>query len=418
MAARDVAGRTVGVTLLATLGSVFDALTAIVTSRVLGPDGRGLYAVSLTVAAAIGVTACLGVTTAARVALASSSSRLTMGEYLGMASFHVLGAGVLGVIGTVGMVVGVLHTGTWVLLAAAGAVAAGISSSAFVFDGMHGIGRHQWATASNLAGSFAAVLLSMALWQLNVGSPAAYLLALAVSMLVQTVMGLWLLRRDGASRLRYDRRTHRRLLRSGVPALPYLSSTFFMFRIDRYLVGVLAGVDVAGIYSVAATLSEASRQLPSALGQVLLFGRASGRVSARLERRARLVVTCAVVCAVIAIGAAADLIVRGLFGKDFAGAVQPLRILLVGEVFLSIWLIDSRLLVGSDRLARASATTLASAVVLVAGAVALIPRYQAEGAATASVLAYALAAASAKYLLRGTAGERDRDSIPGSRNGS
>lgn len=415
LAGGELAKHTIGAALLAVLGSAFDGLSAVVTSRALGPYGRGAFAVTLAVAAMVALTACLGITTAGRVALGSPSSRLTMNHYLAVAPLHTLAAAAIGFLAAAGMVVGVVHAGSWGLALAGSAVASGLTLSSFVFDGLHGIGKHRWATGSNVAGSFAALIASLALVSANVGSPAAYLLGLALSLAVQVAVALIVLRRATGWSLAYSSLEHRHLLRSGLPALPYLGSALATFRLDRYLVGALAGVGPAGVYSVAATVSEAARQLPNALGQVLLFGRASGKVSRHLERRARMLVVCAVAGALLLIGTTAEPIVHGLFGNDFAGAVGPLRILLVGELFIAAWLVDSRILIGGNRLGAASMTTILSMGVLFLGDAVLIPQYGIEGAATASVLAYATAWLAAACLLRSGAHDASNDHTEWSR---
>lgn len=408
LAAREVAGSTAGAALLGIVGSVFDGLTAILTSRVLGPEGRGVYAVTLTVAAFAAVTACLGVTTAARVLLASSPPRVTMGQYLGAAPLHVIGGAVTGLLVTAGLVLGVLRTGSWVLVVSGATVAAGLTMSAFVFDGLHAVGRHKRATGTNTIGSLVALVGSAVLAAAGQNAASGYLLALSLSLVVQVVVGVAFLYRAVDPFSKYSWKAHRLLLRSGISALPYLSSTLVTFRLDRYLVASLASVGSAGIYSVAATMAEAVRQLPNALGQVLLFGQASGRISFRLERRARASMIAMVSITMLVIGVTAEPLVRGLFGSEFSAAVGPLRILLLGEVFMAVWLLDSRLLIGAGRLGSASATTMLSAGILLVGDLILIPLFGIEGAATASALAYASAMGAAIYMLA-----VDRDSARG-----
>lgn len=397
---QDVARRTVGPAVLAFAGSALDGVTAVVTSRVLGPEGRGLFAIALTLSALVAVVACLGVTTAARVGLVTNPPRLTLGEYLGAAPVHTVAGGAAGFLTVAALVLGVLHTGTWPLAAAGGLVAAGLTASTFVIDGLHARGRHAWATGTNSAGSLLALALTLGLAASGSTSVPAYLLALAGSLLVQSAVGLVALGRDGRLSLTYRRSAHAGLVRAGLPALPYLSATLVTSRLDRYLVGALGGVAAAGVYSVAATASEVCRPLPTALGQVLLYGRASGRIPRHLERRARTLVTCMIVATLVLVGLVAEPLVRGLFGTDFLGAVWPLRILLLGEVFISVWLVDSRILIGSGRMGAASATTVLSSVVLVVGDLILVPPFGIEGAAVASVVAYAAAAGGAAWLLR------------------
>lgn len=399
---REVASSTAVAALLGFGGAALDGVTAVVTSRMLGPAGRGLYAVTLTVAAVVAVTACLGVTTAARVAIACSPPRVTMGQYLSIAPVHAAAGAIAGALATAGLVVGVLGTGSLGLVAASGALVVGMILSSFVFDGLHALGHHRWATGTNAAGSLAALASSLAMVAADVATPTGFLLALTVALAIQVAVGLVFLRRFAILTAGYDRAAHRALLHSGLPGLPYLSSTLITFRLDRYLVASLAGLSAAGVYSVAATFAEALRQVPNALGQILAFGRTSGRIPRQLERRARALVVVATAAGLLVLGAAADPLLKRLVGVEFAAAVVPLRILLVGEVFIAIWLLDSRLLLGSGRLGAASATTMISMVVLVVGDLLLVPLFGIGGAAAASVIAYAAAMVAALVLLRST----------------
>lgn len=397
LGARTLVGRGSGVVGFSLASAVLDSATAVVSARALGVAGRGLFAVALTVVGLASAVSSFGVPTVGRVRLTGGD--LTLGRYLSVVPVHAVAGAVLAALSTQGLVVAGLSQGGWSLSLVSGLVALFTVSSAFIFDGLNAFGRHQRVAASNTAGSAVALVGGLGLAATG-PSPAAYLAALALSQAVQTAVAFRWLRAAGAGALSYSGRAHMALARSGAAAMPYQVSTLATFRLDRYIVAAFTGVVGAGLYSVAATLSEATRMLPLAFGQVLLFGRSSGQVSAATERKVRRLVLAVTWSALALLAVVAPLAVRTLFGASYLPAVTPLRILLLAEAMLAAWLIDTRLLIASRRFGAASTTTAISAMIVLAGNLALIPFFGLGGAAAASVLAYMAAALVARRMLR------------------
>jgi O-antigen/teichoic acid export membrane protein len=381
------------------VSTALDGLSAVVVARQLGSEGRGVYAIVLTLAGVAAALGCFGVPTAGRVRLASPDAPLDMAVFASAAPFHAVAGGVVSSALVYGLAVVAIDVGPGSLAFVAGALTCSMVLSTFGFEGLHGVGRQRSATAVNALGSTVMLAATLLLaWQGGYG-PAAYLLVFAGSQVVQVLAaGILLHRRRGLRPFRPV--LDRELLRAGLPAMPYQLSAIATFRLDRYIVGALAGVSAAGIYAVAATVSEMARMVPTAVGQVLLYGRSSSSVSAEDERRSRRIVLLLTWVILLVLGIAAPALVSTLFGPEFESAVGPLRILLVGEAFLAAWFIDNRLLVGSGRLGAASATTGIAAIVVIAADLALIPPFELTGAAVASVGGYATAWYSARRLLR------------------
>jgi O-antigen/teichoic acid export membrane protein len=89
-----------------------------------------------------------------------------------------------------------------------------------------------------------------------------------------------------------------------------------------------------------------------------------------------------------------------VFGQEFRSAVLPLLILLVAEVAIASFHLDSACLAGSARLRAAAGAALVGLTVVVLGDLLLIPRFGLQGAAWASVLAYSAMALRARRALR------------------
>jgi O-antigen/teichoic acid export membrane protein len=396
---RAILRQSVGILGLSTAASLLDGAAAVMASRQLGAESRGVYAVVLTLAGLTAAISCLGVPTSGRVRIARPEDAVRLPGYLAVVPVHVLAGGLLS--GLVTWLLGVvaLSAGSFALVIAGGALGGALVASTFRISALQGVGEQSQATGANAAGSLAMVVLTGGLVAIGNDDPAAYLWALAASRAVQAVLCTLLLRSHLSGRQRYRWDVHRLLLVSGAPSIPYQLTTIATFRIDRYFVGAFAGVTAAGIYSVAATLSEMARMVPTAVGQVLLYGRSSGTVSPRSERRSRRLVLWCAWTTLLGIGLAAPWLVDLLFGDEFADAVEPLRILLVAEAFLAAWLIDNRLLIGGGRLGAASVSTVVSSVVVIVGDLVLIPAFELTGAAAASVLGYAAAWWTARRLL-------------------
>jgi O-antigen/teichoic acid export membrane protein len=398
---RAVLRRAAGVLGFSVVVALLDGAAAVVASRDLGPSGRGVYAVVVTLAAGSAALASFGVPTTGRVRLSRADGSITLGGYLAMAIRHVA-AGTL-VAGLVSLLfaVSLLDVGGWNLAVIGGALGGGMVLSSFGFEAMHGLGRQSLATACNAFGSAMALVISLLLAiGIDDAPPSAYLLGLGGSIASQGLLAVGLARRIERSPLAYERFRHRRMLRDALPAMPFQLSTLATYRLDRYLVGLFAGVESAGVYSVASTLSEATRQLPISLGQVLLFGRSSGRVDRATEQRARRLVLGLAWAALVLIGVLAPWIVEVLFGSAFRSAVGPMRILLLAEVVLAMWSIDAGLLIGSSRFAAASKSTIVSGIVVVVANSVLIPPFGLPGAAFASVIAYTAAWLSIRPAVR------------------
>jgi len=107
---------------------------------------------------------------------------------------------------------------------------------------------------------------------------------------------------------------------------------FLTGRLDFFVVAWLAGSTGLGIYSVGVALAEIVSRLARELGTMLFPAFASGTlVNREAPAILRTTLGAAGVIAVV-LAAAADPLVRLLFGEDFRGAVPVFRVLLAGTV--------------------------------------------------------------------------------------
>jgi PST family polysaccharide transporter len=185
------------------------------------------------------------------------------------------------------------------------------------------------------------------------------------------------------------------LLLSGLAEVIYL-------RIDIVLLERLRGVEEAGIYAVAARLSEVWYMVPVALmGAVfpVLWQRRTDAAAYERSLQGSLDLLCglALLLAVLVQWLGAPL-VELLFGARFAASVPVLQIHIWAGVFVFMRALLSRWLLAEDLLRFSLVTHLAGALLNVALNLLLIPRYGAIGAAAATVASYAAAGWLALFM--------------------
>jgi len=178
------------------------------------------------------------------------------------------------------------------------------------------------------------------------------------------------------------------LLASGIAEVIYL-------RIDIVLLERLRGVEEAGIYAVAARLSEVWYMVPVALmGAVFpaLWSRRSDAAAYQRSLQGSLdaLFTVALALAVLLQFAGRPL-VHLLFGTAFSAATPVLQIHIWAGIFIFMRALLSRWLLAEDLLRFSLVTHVAGAVMNVALNLLLIPVYGAIGAAVATVISYASA---------------------------
>ena len=209
-------------------------------------------------------------------------------------------------------------------------------------------------------------------------------------------LSIWLsIRRIGIAGWARARRTAPRLLRYGLPAHVGSLADLPIRRFDTLMLGASRGATELGVYTAAVNGAEVMFYLPTAVSSVLLPAAASlDRQAARsLTRKVLMIVVAGTSAAAAVVVLGAPVLVRVLFGSEFADSVLPLQILALALVGTSIRIVLKSALLAQRRGGLSSAMTLATLVTIVALDLALIPRYGAVGAAAASAGAYWVGAA-------------------------
>jgi O-antigen/teichoic acid export membrane protein len=377
---------------------------AVVTARTLGPSGRGALVLYLLLASFVALLCAIGTNTAARYLLLREDprDRVTLGDFLGLSAVLSLVAVLVATAASVVLLpIAGLHitAGTALLV---GTFAGLLLLGGQVTDALHAFGRHVAASWCATGPAVAALLLTVVVAASSNASAQYFLGVLAVSVLGQVLLAFGLLHSHGPRVTRADGPAWGRLLRLGVPGVGLALGQSLTFRIDRYLVGVFLTPAAVGAYSVAATVPEILRLIPYSVSQIVFRQSAvDPSYSWRRYPRHRAAVVALVAGAAVVAGVSAPWVIPAVFGEEFRSAVAPLEILLVAELAISRFYMDSRCLTGVGLVRPAAVASVVGLVVVVVADVVLIPTAGLNGAAFASVLAYAAMAFLTSRTLAG-----------------
>lgn len=176
---------------------------------------------------------------------------------------------------------------------------------------------------------------------------------------------------------------------------------FLNYKMDLFLVNVLIGVSSTGIYSVAINLAGVCWFISYAMS-VSLFP----RVSAAVEDSRKLIAESARIClaltttAAVILAAGARPLISFFYGSAFAPAAEAVYFLLPGVVIFVYGRILANYFLGKGRPLINSAIGLASLTVNLSLNLLLIPRIGIRGAALATTIAYTVTSVVSYFVFR------------------
>ncbi len=242
------------------------------------------------------------------------------------------------------------------------------------------------------------------------GGVAAVALTYAASAAARLTLALWLLR----TRIRWpgvvlDAGTRRELRRA---SLPYATQDLFavgIARADAIVLSALTSKAIVGLYGAAYRLLEATLFISSALAGAFaamftyLDEDSDPPIRPVFERALKATLALLVPCGVV-LGVLAEPVLRAFFGAEFVAGADALRVLAGAAVMLGVARIASSLVVsrgGASRLVPWFGAALALNIVL---NFALVPPFDATGAATAMLVTQVLLAGGGLALAAGAIG--------------
>jgi O-antigen/teichoic acid export membrane protein len=360
------------------------AALGILTARILGTHGRGIYVTPMVNA---------GIVTAAFTGLSSATSYFLLRRNAGRT---VVRAGLVVALGFI-----VVAAGAVCILAAIGhalwAAAAAIISlpgpAALMIATGYATGTYRVRLCAVLGAASTAVTLVVMLFIFFVSgerNPSGAIVGwLIATNLVAVGVVVWMLRDSRRlpagtiSLTSYARYT----LRSGLVGLV----TLLNYRADVYLVAVLGTPAMLGMYTLAVSAAETLLTTTQVTAVVTAphVGGLEEREAAALAARAvrHNVLIAGLCCAGLAI--LAPFAVQLLYGSTFLPVVPALRVLLIGVFALSLG--SPMATYFTIRLGRPEVPLIlasSSAVICIVACIVLIPRIGLVGAALASTIAY------------------------------
>jgi len=227
------------------------------------------------------------------------------------------------------------------------------------------------------------------------------------------MLGWYVARRAGGFG-RPDARLAKRTLGFGLKSHAGRVMLLGNYRLDQWLLGAIGGSRELGLYSVAVAWAEALNYLPTTIALVQRpdLVRSSRRDSARLAARAfRAAMVITVVLVGVVVLAAPSLCVT-IFGEDFRGSVDDLRVLVVGAFgIVAVKQLGNALTAQNEPTLASIATGIAFVSTVVLDLI-LIPPHGGLGAAVASTLAYSVGAVAVTAIFVRALGVRLQELIP------
>jgi O-antigen/teichoic acid export membrane protein len=396
--------RAVSVAAASAVHSLLAVAASVVLARMLGPEGRGTYAIATLLAMLAGQLGTLGFDTGGTVAIGRepASARRVAGASLLIAGVCglPLAAALAGAALGWG---GVLFPSVPVSLAVLSAAAVPFLILSALLNGvLAGLGRVAQASWTYASGALAFVALLGAAWLASGPRLGAAVGAFVVSSVATAAALAWTTLRRTGLQLSAVRSTTSSM--AGISLTSHAAHVLHLLhlRLDVFLVNAMLGPLAAGLYSLAQAVCEWAWLLPRAAASTLLpavAGASAGSGIAETARTSR-VVGLASGVTVLGLAAVAGVLIPSVFGEAFAGSVAAVRILAPG-----IWLgssagVLSAFLTGRGRPQFPLLNSLLSLALNVALNLALIPRYGIAGAAAASALTYTFCTAVNVWFVR------------------
>jgi O-antigen/teichoic acid export membrane protein len=390
-------------------------VNVVIVARTLGPAGRGEVALLMTIAYLSSQIALFGVEQAnvnlagirpqSRPALATNS--LVLAVLFGVIAIGLV-AGLIAIVPAVG---GGLASGTlWVSLASIPLL---IFQSYLLFLVRSGY-RFAFANAGYMTVPIVNVAVNGLLAAIGAISVSTAFAAWLGGQALGTLIFAWCVQYRIGGFGRPDPRLAREMVAFGLKAQGGRIMMLGNYRFDQWLVGGISGARELGLYSVAVAWAEALFHLPSALAAVQRpdLVRASRRETARQTRlvfRAAVLITLPLALAIVA---AAPVLCVTVFGDDFRGSVNELRVLAAGAFgILAIKLLGNALTAQGKPVLETAAIGIAF-VATVTLDVLLIPAYGGLGAAVASSVAYLAGGVAVALLFTRAFGDRLGNLVP------
>jgi len=368
--------------------------TSVLLARLLGPEGKGIYALALLFPTLVARLINLGIHQA--TVYYAAQGRHSLKDILGTNVAFATGFGMLGIL--VGLVVVLLFRESAFPGVAQSYLLIGLAMIPLNLLFNYSIGLLLGARRfglTNLTEICRAlmnlVLIGVVLWGLGKGVYGA-LIATAMSWFVVDALLLFGARKVvGGISFGFPSGYAKKALLFGIQAHLGSILMFLNFRLDFFLINTFLEPTALGLYSISVAVAEQLSLVSLAAYRVLLPTVATDEVErkrAELTPLVARIVGGLTALAAILVFFFSSLIVKLLFSTSFLPAVQPLQLLLPGIVALSISRVLASDIAGRGRVILNTYVAALAVVVNLTLNVLWIPKYGISGAALASTVSY------------------------------
>lgn len=378
--------------------------TSVILARVLGPEGKGIYALAMLLPSLIVTFGNLGIGPATVYYVARNE--FNRKEILGNNVFLSLGMGAVGILAGL-VVVFFFREAVFpgvppnYLLLALVLVPVEIFSSyvRYVLLGAQCIKEFNYVqiTQSALFLGF----IALALLGLKGGASGAILAGLATWLLVDIITFRLARKVVGGISFKLNVSYIKQVTKYGLQAHLANILGFLNYRVDMFLVNGFLGPVAVGLYSVGVGLVEKLWLISNAAGTVL-FPRVAAESEEERQKEftplvARTVLWATILGALVLIFLS-GWIVRLLYSDAYLPAVGALQALLPGIVTLSVWRVLANDIAGRGHPSLNIYTSLAAVATNVVLNILWIPSYEIIGAAWASTVSYTVSFVMALFF--------------------
>jgi O-antigen/teichoic acid export membrane protein len=368
------------------------AVTGIVTARVLGAEGRGVYSLAVAVAAMATIGVGLGLQQALAFTVASDPTRAERAVFLSVAV--AIGGGMAGLVVGVPLVHELVSDSNTATAISIGLVSLPLSlfggNVIGVFQGLR-LGRP--FNALRLITPFAFALLLLA----AIGLPGAISPGTAVMLWVLSqgsavFLAVWLLRRDHIG----VKRAPRRFITATICYGLVVNLDTLAWQVNRYagllVLGAAGTLTQVGLFSVGLGYGAPVGILALAIAIHTLPDISAAGHAARAEiavKRIRTAVVTTLPLAILGV-IAAPFLIPFAYGADFRRGVGTAQILIIAQAALGVAQVMAEISRGLGRPGLPAVASLAGALGAMGVIPLLLPRYGIEGVAFGTVGAYAI----------------------------
>jgi O-antigen/teichoic acid export membrane protein len=379
------------------IGLALALLSSVIIARALGPDGTGVYTLTILFPLLILTFANLGLgpATVYYVAQEKYSLREVFGNNTLLSAIIGVAASLAGfaLIAFFPQRIFPDVPRSYLVLALI-LVPANLFSQQYVNQILLGARRIKEFNAVSVADKFLFLLvLFVVTVAFGLGVGGAIWATVLSSLLLCVVLFFWLRRIAGGVRLRLDFQYIRDALRYGVKAHLGNIIGFLNYRIEVFLLGAFLPASAVGFYAVAVGLAE-KLWFVSESASIVLFPTVSAERDEQ-ERKAFTPLVSRTILLITAIGAVALLLVSQwiivfFYSEEYLPTIQLFRILLPGIVFLSAGRILANDIAGRGRPLLNTYVGGVGVVVQIGLNLAWIPRFGAVGSAWATTISYGI----------------------------